>query len=464
MACHLQQVQDAHGSLHYQWNGPAPYASGLATGGKLGAINDFCGYPDINWLSVLTNLDGQPTDGGCATCHAGMGAKPSKEQTQAQLENIDCLMCHSETYKRKVINDAGTVKLVPAPERMTVPLLQAITDIKKPTKANCLTCHVSSGGGANNKRGDLEPAASDPTRSFDVHMASTANGGAGFTCQSCHTTQNHHIAGRGSDMRATDLDAPVKCTNCHQQKPHGNNDIDKHTAKVECSVCHIPTFAKITSTDMFRDFRTVEVLQSKRLYEPTMERQSNVIPEYQWFNGTSTFYEFGAPITYGPNGRVIMSTPNGGVNDSNAKLFGFKHHEALQAYDPVSNRILPMKMGILFQDGNVDLAIQKGAEAVGWTLPQGYDWAPTERWLSINHEVVPHEQALKCDTCHATNATRMNWAALGYTPKSTRNGKPLCQSCHGNETPEWSNYFYGVHKQHVTEKRIACSECHSFSR
>ena len=63
---------------------------------------------------------------------------------------------------------------------MTVPLLQAITDIKKPTKANCLTCHVSSGGGPNNKRGDLEPAHADPPRTFDVHMASKANGGAGL--------------------------------------------------------------------------------------------------------------------------------------------------------------------------------------------------------------------------------------------------------------------------------------------
>lgn len=465
MGCHAQQTKDAHGSVHYQWNAPAPYAGlSVSTGGKLGAINDFCGYPDINWLSVLTNLDGQPTDGGCATCHGGMGLKPSKEQTDAQLGNVDCLMCHSETYKRKVVNDGGVFKLVPAPERMSVPLAQAITDIKKPTKANCLNCHLSSGGGPNNKRGDLEPAHSDPPRSLDIHMASKANGGAGLVCQSCHTAQNHHIAGRGSDMRGTDLDQPVRCVNCHAQKPHGNSNIDKHTAKVECSVCHIPAFARIQSTDMFRDFREVEVYQARRLYEPKITRQANVIPQVAWFNGTSRFYEFGAAATLGPNGRVIMSQPNGGVNDTKSKLFAFKYHQAEQARDPVTGKILPMKMGILFQDGNVDLAIKKGVEALGWTLPQGYDWIPTERLLSINHEVAPHEQALKCDTCHANNATRLDWAKLGYTPKTTRNGKPLCESCHEKEDEDWSNPFYGIHDKHVKDKKIACAECHSFSR
>ena len=462
--CHAQESKEVHGSLHYQWQAPAPHVPGLTTGGKLGAINDFCGYPDMNWLSILTNLDGQPTDGGCATCHAGMGARPAAEQTTAQLENIDCLICHSDTYKRKVINDNGVFKLAPAPERMSVPLLEAITDIKKPSKTTCLTCHLGSGGGPNNKRGDLEPAHLDPSRNLDVHMASEVNGGAGLVCQSCHTTQDHKIAGRGSDMRGTDLDVPVRCENCHASTPHDSGDINKHTAKIECSVCHIPAFARETSTDMFRDFREVEELPSRRLYEPKITREANVIPQYRWFNGTSTFYEFGDPVTYQSNGRVLMSGPLGDVNDVNSKLFGFKYHTAMQAYDPVSQRILPMKMGILFQDGDVDRAIREGAAAAGWNLPQDYEFIPTDRWLSINHEVAPHDQALQCDTCHANTATRLDWAALGYTPKSTRNDKPLCESCHDPEDKDWSNYFYGVHDKHVNDKEIACSECHNFGR
>ncbi len=457
-ACHLQEAKEVHSSLHYQWRAPAPYVPGLSTGGKLGAINDFCGYADINWLGILTNLDGQPTDGGCATCHAGMGARPESEQTTAQLVNIDCLICHSDTYKRKVVNDSGTFKLAPAPERMSVPLLQGITDIGEPSKASCLNCHLSSGGGPNNKRGDLEPAHVDPSRNLDVHMASEANGGAGLVCQDCHTTQEHKIAGRGSDMRGTDLDVPVQCVNCHSPTPHDSNDINKHTTKVECSACHIPTFARETSTDMYRDFQYVEEVPVRRLYEPKITRGANVIPQYRWF------YEFGDPVIYQSNGRVLMSGPLGDVNDPNSKLFAFKYHTATQAIEPIQNRILPLKMGILFQDGDVDRAIREGAKAVGWDLPQNYEFIATDRWLSINHEVAPEEQALRCDACHANTSTRLDWPALGYTPKNTRNDKPLCESCHEPEEQDWSNYFYSVHDKHVKDKGIACFECHNFER
>jgi len=159
-----------------------------------------------------------------------------------------------------------------------------------------------------------------------------------------------------------------------------------------------------------------------------------------------------------------MSGPLGDVNDPNSKLFAFKYHTATQAIEPIQNRILPLKMGILFQDGDVDRAIREGAKAVGWDLPQNYEFIATDRWLSINHEVAPEEQALRCDACHANTSTRLDWPALGYTPKNTRNDKPLCESCHEPEEQDWSNYFYSVHDKHVKDKGIACFECHNFER
>ena len=464
--CHLETTRHVHESLHYQWNGPAPYAVNLERGGKLGSINDFCGFPDINFIGQLTNLEGEKVDGGCAQCHVGQGLKPTPEQTVAQLENIDCLVCHSNTYKRKVAQVDGVFRFVPAPEKMQVDLLSAITNIQRtPDKGTCVNCHAYAGGGCNNKRGDIEDAHRDPPAWFDVHMASRQNGGAGLHCISCHKTENHRIAGRGVDMQATDLDVPVRCTNCHDTQPHDSNKLNRHTARVDCSVCHIPAYARITSTDMFRDFsQPADVLESTQLYEPHIDRAANVIPEYHFFNGLSRFYTFGTPALPGKNGRVVMAEPLGDVTDNNAKLFAFKRHQALQPRDLDTQYLIPLKMGILFQTGNIDAAIKQGASEVGWSLANGYDFAPTERYMGIYHEVAPAEDALECEACHSDSG-RIDFAGLGYTPVSQRNGVPLCSSCHEDESDEWSgeSFFFDVHSKHVREERIDCGACHIFT-
>ena len=99
LSCHRDEAMAFHGSVHYQWSGDASESEGLsaaATAGKMGGINDFCIYPDINWLGKLTTTDGSDVDGGCARCHTGLGAKPSPDGLRRpQLENIDCLICHS---------------------------------------------------------------------------------------------------------------------------------------------------------------------------------------------------------------------------------------------------------------------------------------------------------------------------------------------------------------------------------
>ena len=84
--------------------------------------------------------------------------------------------------------------------------------------------------------------------------------------------------------------------------------------------------------------------------------------------------------------------------------------------------------------------------------------------MGLFHEVAPSEQALDCSSCHE-NGSRIDFAALGYTPKTTRNNRPLCTSCHGDESDEWSQgeFFTKVHSKHVTDKRYDCSQCHTFS-
>jgi hypothetical protein len=122
-------------------------------------------------------------------------------------------------------------------------------------------------------------------------------------------------------------------------------------------------------------------------------------------------------------------------------------------------------MGIVFQTGIMDNAIRSGATALGWTLPQGYSFLETDRYMQINHTVQPSSMALGCNDCHNTG-TRIDFNALGYTPKTTRNNKPLCASCHSDKSNVWSasQLFNQVHAKHVEDKNYNCSECHNFSK
>jgi cytochrome c553 len=67
-------------------------------------------------------------------------------------------------------------------------------------------------------------------------------------------------------------------------------------------------------------------------------------------------------------------------------------------------------------------------------------------------------QALACASCHG--GTRLDFAALGYTPLATRNGKPLCGSCNSSK----SGSFTFIHDKHVTDKKLDCIDCHTFAK
>jgi hypothetical protein len=353
----------------------------------------------------------------------------------------------------------GAFKFVPDTANMTVSLMQAAVDLSRPDKNTCLNCHTRAGGGDNFKRGDIEEAHRNASFDFDVHLSPTSAGGAGLECTDCHTASGHRIAGRGIDMRQRDTPATVACSNCHGTQPHNSSDLDKHTARVNCNVCHIPTFARVAATDMRRDWGLPgEVNPATHLWEPHSMMASHVTPAYGFFNGRSEFYQFGSPAVPKANGKVLMAGPLGSINDAGAKIQAMKRHEGRQPADPASKRLFPLKIGIFFQTGDVNTAVAQGAAGVGWPY-NGHEFAETERYMGIYHEVAPSNQALQCASCHQ-GGNRLNFASLGYTPKTTRNGAPLCQSCHGAKTAS----FYTLHNKHVQDKKINCSECHTFSK
>jgi hypothetical protein len=243
------------------------------------------------------------------------------------------------------------------------------------------------------------------------------------------------------------------CTDCHNAVAEHHERARGHLDRVACQSCHIPAYARSVSTDMVRDFRATEV-NARGLYEPRITRRSNVVPVYAFWNGESEFYRFRDPAR--PD--QALARPLGSIDDG--KLYPFMLHRAIQPQDRASGAILPLKAGILFQTGDVERAIRVGAQETGFDLAQGYTFLNTQRFMGIFHEMPPASQALGCASCHdATN--RVDFAALGYAPTPTRNGRPLCFSCHG---PKEAMDFYKLHDKHVKDKRVRCAECHRFTR
>lgn len=466
LACHADKAMEVQASAHYKWEGPATYmTNGAAVQGKLvTSINSYCGNIIGNW--------------GCASCHVGIGKRPDDTTlTQQQhLENIDCLICHQKEYKRK--KDTLTGLMVPDTVNMIITMDQAVQTVHKPVRANCTQCHAKGGGGDNFKRGDLAVAHATTTdRNFDVHMAATANGD--LACQRCHTTQLHKIAGRGSDLRETDLDVRMSCstTACHPTKAvsngHATSTVYKHIARVACQTCHIRTYARnaadttaTESTETMRDWSLPEWHTVNNRYEPTVTLANDLKPSYRFWNGTSWGYSLHDPASVDPaTGRYPTSRPVGDINGTGSKLHPFKYKTAKRPFAPGLEKLIPVDTKVYFSTGDPNAAIQSSLLLMGHGNSEPYTWVEDDTYQLLTHEIPPSTgNVLACTNCHiSTTATQLNLQDLGYAIKKPTSD--LCNDCHGSKSyTSTYNGFISIHSRHVDEKKRKCSSCHNFDR
>jgi hypothetical protein len=453
LTCHLEEAKQVFSSSHYQWLGKTPYmTNGPDVQGKLDlGVNSYCINIKGNW-------------NGCGSCHVGLGAKPETIETLAQLENIDCLICHQKEYKRKKIDGA----FVPDEDNMSISILKAAQTVHLPTRATCVNCHAMGGGGDNFKRGDMALAhASTQDTTFDVHMAIT---GGDLTCQACHTTELHRMAGRGSDLRPTDLDVEMDCNSCHDNghpaTRHNDTTIDRHMARVACQSCHIPTYAKNANdtvadetTEMHRDWLQPHLTASGAIH-PTPTMAGNQMPEYAWWNGTSSSYLlFDQAIVNPQTGKIPTSRPEGSSSDLNAKLYPFKYKTARQPLATAENQLIALDTSVYFTTGDPVAATRSGLGNMGYSEDSAYQWIETDTMQLITHEVPPAAQALSCNDCHE-NTARMDLVnSLGYGLKGTK--AVVCTQCHGLED---GMSYTKMHREHVDNEGYDCSLCHRFSR
>ena len=459
LQCHEIEARELHNSAHYQWQGEALHAlNGPPLQGKLNtAVNSYC-------INILGNWN------ACGNCHIGLGAKPDSNVSLTQhLQNIDCLVCHQKDYKRKKVNGV----FVPDTANMTISMDQAVRTVHKPTRENCLQCHARGGGGDNYKRGDLAVAhgiTSD--RNFDVHMAKT---GANLACQSCHTVKNHRIAGRGSDLRQTDLNVQMSCSTsaCHPKmlssKGHSSSDVNRHINKVACQTCHIKTFARnaadtsaTEATEMHRDWLKPHKTPSGVIH-PTSTLVNNVKPVYRFWNMYSYGYSVGETASIDPQtGKYPTSRPDGGINDPASKLYPFKYKTA--ANQPIAvklNKLILLDSSVYFASGDAHAAIRAGLVNMGYSANEPYSFVETDTFQLITHQVMPKGQSLTCKECHGATAAQMNLRSLGYTIKGSPSS--VCTSCHSYKDPARMGYK-SLHDEHVKDEKIDCSKCHNFTR
>jgi octaheme c-type cytochrome (tetrathionate reductase family) len=393
--CHREAGEQVIHTAHWRWESEPVMVAGRdqpITTGKKNTLNNFCLGIQGNWEK-------------CTSCHAGYGWADDSFDFE-ETANIDCLVCHdrSGTYSK------GQYGL-PAEG---VDLLSAAQSVGVPGRENCGGCHFNGGGGNAVKHGDLDQSLYYPTEDIDIHM-----GRFNFQCVDCHRTENHVIGGRSISV-SVDNKNQIACTDCHNPTLHDDDRINAHTATVACQTCHIPAVALRQATKTHWDWSTAgddsreEDTHEYLKIKGSFIYQTNLLPEYRWYNGLNNRYLLGDPII--ENGVTALNLPGGDIRDPNARIWPFKIHRARQPYDRQYGYLLqPQTAGKqgFWTRFDWDEALKLGSGFTGLQYSGEYDFAATEMYWPTTHMVAPKGQALQCKACHAPNG-RLDWEALGY--------------------------------------------------
>jgi hypothetical protein len=473
ISCHEEEAYDALNSVHMQWNGPTPQLSNT-DGEDLGkanrGINTFCTYA----------MSSRNT---CFSCHVRADGNAGHDPV---LTDVDCLMCHSDVYQRKLVldpNDTVTVTNVLGLEQtylfgmvdddgnyITEPDFNLMPDgitmvdvartVHKPTRYTCLRCHAAAGGGDWTKRGDMGWSSVDPNIHEDIHLSPH---GADLHCVNCHAAAGHKIGGRGIDLRQTEAEVPT-CKACHSSRPHSKSDLNRHAAgQVSCQVCHIREYAKGGKTEISRDWLIPHwnpafcYGQGGFVGEEVKERY--VQPEYVWFDGTSYVYNVGEYINPGENGLYHMAFANGAAFDGESSIVPIKRHFTnIPLHE--SGKIVPPVIMWMFMTGYFDQAVIEGMRVTdGMEATDSYTMVDADAEMLITHGVDTKDRAPRCTECHDNTGHTpdgdgiLPFTKLGYheLPAAVLS----CTLCHERER---MISFQSMHRQHRED--VTCTSCH----
>ncbi len=437
--CHGLIGEDMLSKAHFTWQGTADNLTGFEgeIHGKNDIINNFC-------IAVPSN------EGRCTQCHAGYGYDDNTFAFN-DARTVDCLVCHDQTGDyAKNLTTAG----LPVP---TVDLDLVARSVAEnggvPTIDNCIDCHAKAGGGDNVKHGDLAMALADTTREFDVHMGTD---GIDKDCTFCHTVKktpppeedliDHGIG--GMPYHSTDEGVMKTCVDCHGNANtiHVGKTVESITSspehsKLACQVCHIPTFARDTSTKV--DWRWEDAGKDLPANpDPATGRDTfakkkgtfvwanNVRPTLLYYDGKWDKAVIGVNDDYAALGGVLAK-PSADYTTPGAMIYTFKKMTGNQPVDSGNDTILvPHLFGMkggpnpFWAKFDWNLALTDGALYAGQTYTGAFDFRDTVMYLTVNHEVAPKEQAYgmngACGDCHL--GADIDWTALGWSDDPVQGG------------------------------------------
>ncbi len=408
LICHSDVGDEMLASGHWNWQGTSTGIIGREEEihGKRDLINNFC-------IAVPSN------EGRCTQCHPSYGWSNNSFDFEDPA-NIDCLICHDTT---------GTYSKAKATAGLPeegVDLQVVARAVGEPSRENCGKCHYFAGGGDNVKHGDLAAVLNNTSREADVHMGVD---GLNYSCQQCHITKDHGIAGMPLHSR-DEAGVDVACTNCHiESNLHQELDvINIHLDSVACQACHIPAIARQTPTKTYWDWseagQDIDPIPTDQFGKPTYDKKKgsfvwdmNVKPELKWFNGQWRRVVISDERHY-ETLPAILAEPVGSFEDAGSKLYPFKKMEGKTPADPVNQiMVVPHLFGTAGGEnpywGKFDwkLALEEGAAYAGQDYSGEYEFVETVMYMSVNHEIAPKEQALGCTDCHAGG---IDWVELGF--------------------------------------------------
>lgn len=423
LTCHNEAAKQVHKTIHWTWKHfnkkgevQDAYEEHKSKFGKGGlTFNNFC-------IAISSN---EPK---CTTCHAGYGWKDSSFDFTKE-ENVDCLVCHDSTGLYKKADGVGGVPVMETVNKdgtkTPVDFKKIVANVAKPQIANCASCHFMGGGGDAVKHGDLDSSLLKASRSLDVHLSKD---GAGFTCQRCHTTENHQIAGRSystpafeerTTLNEDDMASRITCESCHTAAPHkAGHKANDHTDKVSCQACHIPAFAREKATEMAWDWSVAGKLKDGKPYsvknefgtydysslKGSFDWQKNVTPVYHWYSGSMDYLLLTDKVE-DISKPIEITKIIGDASDPDARIMPFKEHKGKQPFDPVNKTfVAPHLFGkddaSYWKNFDWNKAIAAGQKSLGLPYSGEYIFVDTVYYYPTTHMVAPKENSVSCVSCH----------------------------------------------------------------